>query len=195
MGLFRHRATVYFQHEREKRPVPIVGDAAIGAGRLADGRMVPLLIVDTSSRPELDELIRVHEHLPPGDVDSTWAPVDGSDRRVALILSFKSPVKTVALLEFDIVEQGILVDQIAAAKLFYLQAGRAGDRFVTSMNAPRIFVEVAATGFREHWDKHFHKQLAKHFRGEGLGRHQAKEAAKQAIKEMRRVGKLRMPAR
>ncbi len=46
--------------------VPIVGDAAM-AGPVADGRLIPVLIVDTSKRPEVAELIRVHAHLPPGD--------------------------------------------------------------------------------------------------------------------------------
>lgn len=45
--------------------VPIVADAMI-AGPVAEGVGIPLVILDTSERPDLEELIRVHQHLPPG---------------------------------------------------------------------------------------------------------------------------------
>jgi hypothetical protein len=156
--------------------------------------VVPLIIIDTTNRSDLDEFIRLQEHLPPGDVDSQWGQLPGGSGRVALVLSFKKPIESTAVLEFDIVRQGILVDQIVTAKLLYLQSGRPGDRFITNPDAPRIFVEVLAGGFREHWDKLFHKQLAKHFRATGLGRQMSKEAARKAIMEMRDFGRFRMPS-
>src|SRR5215211_2465303 len=74
--------------------------------------------------------------------------------------------------------------QILTARVFYLQSGRPGDRYITNPSAPRIFVEVPDTGVRGHWDKLFHKRVAKHMRAKGLGRQQAKSAAAQAIQEM-----------
>ena len=52
--------------------VQVVGDAAIAASPFVEGRLVPLVIVDTSGRPDLEELVRVHKHLPPGDVETQW---------------------------------------------------------------------------------------------------------------------------
>jgi hypothetical protein len=192
MRLFRRYGKIPLHNEREKRPVTIVGDAAIAAASIGDGRLIPLIIIDTSDRPDLNELIRVHEHLPPGDVDVQWGVLPGSVDRIALVLSFKKPVEAIAVLEFNIVEQGILVDQILTAKILYLQSGQPGDRFITNPAASRIFIEIPDTGFRERWDKLFHKRVTKDMRTKGLSRQEARQAASQAIREMREFGRLRM---
>src|SRR6266536_2220208 len=51
--------------------VPIVADGAM-AGPVAEGANIPLVILDTSKRPDIAEAIRVHAYLPPGDVASSW---------------------------------------------------------------------------------------------------------------------------
>ena len=192
MRLFRRRGKIHLPSAEQQRRVPIVGDAAIAAARIGDGKLIPLVIIDTSERSDLDEVIRLHAHLGPGDVKVQWGmPLEKTDK-IILVLSFRNPIEAVAILEFDIVLQGILVDQILTARVFYLQSGRPGDRYITNPSAPRIFVEVPDTGVRGHWDKLFHKRVAKHMRAKGLGRQQAKSAAAQAIQEMRAVGRFRM---
>jgi hypothetical protein len=190
--MFRRYGKILLHSEHEKRPVPIVGDAGIAAATFGDGRLVPLLIIDTADRPDLDELIRLHEYLPPGDVDIQWGALPGSKDHVALVLSFRRPIETTAILDFDIVTQGILIDQILMAKVLYLQPGRPGDRLKTTLDAWRIFVEVPETGFREKWEKLFQKRLARNMKTKGLGNKQAKEAAAEAIKVMRAVGRVRI---
>lgn len=192
MVLFRRYGKIPLHDERERRPVPIVGDAAIAAAPIGDGRLIPLLIIDTSDRADLAELIRIHEHLPPGDVDIQWGIRPGSSGRVALFLSFKKPIEAVAILEFDIITQGILIDQILAANVLYLQSGRPGDRLVTTLDAPRIFVEVPDTGFRKDWDKMFRKRLTRSMKIQGLRSQQARKAAAEAIELMRTLGRVRM---
>ncbi|MCP4316489.1 MAG: hypothetical protein GY789_10850 [Hyphomicrobiales bacterium] len=192
--LFQRYEKFAIFHEREGRPVPIVGDAAIAAAAIGDGRLIPLIILDTTDRPDLDELIRVHEYLPPGDVDIQWAVLPGAVGKIALVLSFKRPIRVVAILEFDIVKEGFLIDQILRARILYLQSGRPGGRFVTNQNAPKIFVEVPDTGIRGQWDKLFHKYVAAHLKAQGLSRHQARSAARQTIREFRDFGQFRMMA-
>ena len=167
------RGTITIHNEREKRPVPNVADAAIAAERFADGRLVPLLILDTTDRPDLEELVRIHEHLSPGDVECQWGALDPKEH-ISLVLLFKRPIESVAILDFDIVKQGILVDQILAAKLLYIQAGQVGDRFYKNPHAPKILVEIPDTGIRDYWDKIFHRHMTKHMRRSGLSRPQAK---------------------
>lgn len=140
----------------------------------------------------MEEFIRIQEHLPPGDVDIQWGVLPGSKDCVALVLSFKNPIKTVAILEFDIVSQGILVDQILTAKVLYLQPGRPGDRFKTTLDATRIFVEVPDTGFSNQWERLFHTRLARNMKAKGLSNQQAKHAAAEAIELMRGLGRTRM---
>jgi hypothetical protein len=43
--------------------VPIVADEAM-AGTVAEGANIPLVILDTSKRPDIAEAIRVHAYLP-----------------------------------------------------------------------------------------------------------------------------------
>lgn len=178
--------------EREARPVRIVADAAIATGRVGDGRLIVLVILDTTERPDLEEFIRIHQHFSPGDVEAQWATLRGSRRKVSLILSFKRPAELVAILEFDIVKQGILVDQLLATKGLYIQAGRDGDRFVKNPDAPKVLVEIPDTGFRKAWDHIFHQHIVDHMKSRGLPRRDAKRAASQYLEEWRKFGQFRM---
>ena len=136
----------------EDRVLPIVGDAAI-AGPIADGRLIPVLILDTAARPEVAELIRMHEHLPPGDVLSQWAHSRDDSDVVALQLRFLRPVETALALRFGMEAQAILVETMLDGGAVYLQAGVAGDRLMNTLDAPRVLVELPDTGFRPVWDE------------------------------------------
>jgi hypothetical protein len=118
--------------------------------------------------------------------------LEGSDGTVALILSFRRPAEAVAILNFDIVTQGGLVDQILTARGLYFQPGREGDRLVSTIDAPKILVEVSDTGFRDTWTSMLHHHIAKDMRKRGLSRQQAKAAASRFIEEWRRFGNVRM---
>jgi hypothetical protein len=78
----------------------------------------------------------------------------GSKDTVSLLLDFTNPVEVSARLDFEIVRQGVLVEQILYTKSLYLQAGKAGDRISMTWAAPRIIIEVLDTGFcgfRKFW--------------------------------------------
>ena len=171
----------------------IVGDGAIATSHVGDGRLIPLIILDNKTRPDLAEFIRLHEHLPPGDVTAQWGQIEGRTEDVVLSLSFQRPSELTAVIEFNIAKQGILVEQILTSKALYIQAGQGGDRIKHNLNAPKIIVEIADMGFRAIWDDLFYRQVVKHMRESGLNRQQAKRAATQAIDMLRRFGELRMP--
>ena len=193
MKLKPRRGSIRIHKEEEKRPVRIVADAALATGNVGDGRLIPLVILDTTERPDLEEFIRVHQFFSPGDVTSQWGKLERFAATVALFLSFKRPAELVAILEFDIVTQGCLVEQILIAGGLYLQAGREGDRLLKNPNAPKVLVEIPDTGYRRYWNHPFHQHITKHMRKRGLGRRQAKEAASQFIKKWREFGQFRMP--
>jgi len=167
-------------------PLPIVADGVVATVGVADGRMVPVLIVDTEGRPDVDHMVKAHKHLPPGDVQTQWGRPTHLKDHVALFLRFQRPVPTDVSLVFNIIEQGILVDLMLTAGAFYLQPGRAGDRLSATMEAPRIIVEVV-TEFKNKWDDLFPKTVRSHFRQLGLNRHDAKAAATQAVALMREM--------
>ncbi len=156
------------------------------------GRLVPLIIIDTSERPDVEELIRVHQSLGPGDIKIQWGQVLGHHGTAALFLKFLRPSELFLVLEFDIVKQGIIVEQALTGKGLYLQAGREGDRFIKDPHRPKILLEIGDTGFRKIWDAEFHKYLAKDFRARGLSRNESRHAARTTIEELRKLGSLRM---
>ncbi|MGE4337019.1 MAG: hypothetical protein AB7E55_13725 [Pigmentiphaga sp.] len=180
--------------KHEAVPLRIVGDAAIASSVIGDGRLIPLLILETSERPDLEELIRVHQHLPPGDVNSQWGHVEGSEGTVHLLLAFKKPMEIVVIVEFDILRHASLVDQVLLAKACYLQAGREGDRLIHNPDAAKIIMEIPDTGFQEAWDEMYFKSTVKRMRADGLSRAEAKQAAKLYIDQWRTFGRMRMGA-
>ena len=54
---------IELRHEREKDALRIVAEGAIAHPGVAEGRLIPLVIVDSSSRPDLEEYIRIHSTL------------------------------------------------------------------------------------------------------------------------------------
>jgi hypothetical protein len=172
--------------------VPIVADGAL-AGPIADGRLIPLLILDSVSRPEIAELIRVHEHLPPGDVLLSWGRELKSDDSVVLLLTFERPIPLQIALAFSIERQGILVETMLTGGAVYLQAGVAGDRLSNAMDASRILVELPDVGFRPLWEKLLTKRMtAVMARRLGVPQTRARTAATAFIEQMRELADFRM---
>jgi hypothetical protein len=187
----QHR-TFEFRSARDATFIRIVGDAAIATGSVSEGRLVPLLIVDASERPEIAELIRVHASLQPGDVSHQWGQRQKGDGTALLVLEFERPVVLTMVLAFPIVSQGVLVDLILRSRAFYLQVGRPGDRWLTTRDHPRLFIEAPNTGFEDMWDKIWLEDVAKELRQRGLRRSEAKLAASGYLAQIRRLGAGRM---
>ena len=96
-------------------------------------------------------------------------------------------------LEFEVVRQGILVEQTLIGQGIYLAcADGEDDRWVRNPERPSIIVEVGDTGFRNEWDELFRKALVRDFRSKGLSRSDARRAARSAIDELRKFAGLRM---
>ena len=181
------------RHPYEARAVPIAADAAISTVGVFGGRLVPLVILDTSDRPDVEELIRVHGiSLNPGDFKFQWGQVKGHEGSVALFLTFIRPSEAFVVIEFDVVKHGILVEQALTGKGLYIQSGRVGDRLTQDLHRPKILLEISDTGFWKVWDALFHKHLEKDFRRKGLSRSDSRRAARAAIEELRKLGSLRM---
>lgn len=177
----------------EMQYIPIVADAAISSCGHFGGRLVPLVILDTSNRPDIEELIRNHYVFQgSGDVEVQWAELQNRKGFIALFLKFVRPFEATAIIEFDIVKHGILVEQVLIAKGLYIQSGRKGDRLMHDLDRPKVILEVPDTGFIKSWDEMFNKHLIADFRSKGLNRSDAKRAAQSAIGELRKFNSFRM---
>ncbi|MCW8916749.1 MAG: hypothetical protein OQK24_12975 [Magnetovibrio sp.] len=173
-------------------PTPIIATAAIASSGQVGGRLIPLVILDSSEKPALDELIRLHAFLPPGDVRITWGQVKELKDHVVLHVEFLRPMETEVHLEFEIGKYGGLVDQIFSTRVLYVMTGRSGDRFVDKHDDDRISVEIPDTGFFKVWDEMFYKNTIKQMRQKGLGRQEAKRAAREYIEQWRNFDNIRV---
>lgn len=182
-----HKVEVVLSNQVSSEPVPVVADGAIATVVLGEGRLIPLLILDTSKRPDIEDMVMAHKILPPGDVKIQWGCIRKLENTVLLILQFQRPSEISIILDFNVTNQGILVEQILKAKSLYLQPGRAGDRLSTTMDKPKIIVEVPDSGFQKEWKKIWLKELTKMFRTKGLRRGEAKLAAETAIHEIQTI--------
>ena len=186
------------RHEAEGKPVPIVSDAAVATALWGEGRTIPLLILDTSSRPDVDALVQAHLELGiPGDARSDWSL--GSRKRnpvPQLILRFTKPSECLLLIEFDMPKRGLFVDQVLWAQGLYLQPGRPGERLITTMDNPRILVEIPTNEvFQEVFRPIHEKAIHRMFRKEGMTRAAAKRSTRLYLKEWRNAFQRRISFR
>lgn len=184
------RIKIIPHNEYESHIIRVVGDGLMANEHVGNGCLIPLVILDTINRPDLVELIRVHKHFPPGDTNIQWGRFNVGT--IALILSFHRPSELIAIIEFDVEEQGLIVEQILLSRALYIQPGREGDRLKHNMNAPKILVEIPELGFRQIWDDIFHRRIIMKMKKKGLNQPQAKRAAQQFIEEFRRIGQFHM---
>ena len=178
-------------HPAEADPVPIVGDGIVATAAQTYGRNIPILILDTSTRPDIETLVRAHGELGPGDAISGWSFKTRLGLGLAapmLVLKFTKPSQCLVMIEFDLEEQGILVDQVLWAQGVYLQPGRPGDRLASTIDNLRILVEVPANAaFAKRFQSGYRKALFRKFRNSGLSRNDSKNAVRAAMSEMRSV--------
>lgn len=175
-----------------EKPLLIVGDAAIAAESVVQGRLVPLLIIDTNKRPEISELIRIHENQLPGSASTQWASrMDNGN--VLLCFVFSEPMALEFKIEFELPGQAILVQQTMISKCLYVQTGVRGDRLANTLDHPRILVEVPDTGFEKVWPKMYSDLLAKDFQQRGLIKRDAAEVTGPHIQKWNDFGGLRIP--
>lgn len=173
--------------------LPIVGDAAI-AGPLVEGALVPLLIVDTSDHPHIDEVVRVHGLMGSGDVRSNWGYVAGDPDKVLLTLAFDRPVEAEAAVEFSIEREGILVEAALTSRAVYLQPGRPGDRYKHDPDKPKVFIELPRADFLEVWHDRFVARMTDVIAaGANITRREAKPRARELLYELKKLTGFRMP--
>ncbi len=176
----------------EAQVVPIVGDAAIATVRVGHGRLIPLIIIDTTNRPDLAEMIKAQAHLPEGDVVVQWGTLPKRHDHIALVFKFQRPIERAAVVEFEITKQGILVEHILQSNALYIQAGKVGDRLKHDVDRPKMLIEVPDTGIRAVWDRLYFDAIFKRARRDGTGRFDAKKVARNYIEQIRELAQFRM---
>ena len=165
----------------------------IGTLGISDGRMAPLIIVDTQNRPDIDALVEAHKHFRSGDSKSMIGfPSRWRHKTLCLAIDFIGPQGCGIYLEFDIVSQGVIVDQIVHTEMLYIQPGKPGDRLADHFDAPRILIELPFRDFLGIWSVGWRDALVRNFRKSGMSRREALGAAMNIISEWHEMGSQRV---
>jgi len=159
----------------------LVGDGAIANSKTADGRLIPVLILDTRIKKTLEHLVNMHDDAELGDVTSIWAVKRFNYKSVSLVLYFENPIELKLAISFDVTKNASLIEGILISKAVYLQPGSPGDRIRHNINAPKILVEIPKETTFEKWDKILNKAITKKLKKEGVRRVALKDAKKELI--------------
>jgi hypothetical protein len=183
-NIWKRRGEQAFHYNRN-RVVPVVAHAAVASEAIGDGRLLPLVILDTTHFPDIVDLFRVHDATPPGDADSGWVLIDKNFDRLGLGLQFRKPFETTFVIDFELTEHGSAVDLAMKGRAIYLQAGKPGDRLYRTMDSPRIVVELGAEAPKKEWEVIWQRAIKNRLRSEGVNRKEAKRLSPVYMEKMR----------
>lgn len=173
--------------------VPIVGDGAIGNPDWADGRLIPVLILDCSDHKALEDLIIAHKDTPPGDVTLMWGWKILRKKEVFLTFNFHQPIKTSATLAFNVTDQGNIVDWIINVRGVYLQPLSSGTKVSHGIDKPKILVEIPPIATLPNWKKIYRRSLEESYKKHGLSRSQLNAAIDEYLERIREIQFRRPP--
>jgi len=184
------KKTISIKNPGEAKPVAVVHDAAMANPEFGEGRLIPLLILDVSERPDIIDLFVIHKTTPPGDVTVTWGASSRSKKNILLLLQFVRPVEATIYIELSVEKYGSVIDLILGSQAIYIQGGKAGDRLSSTLDAPRVLVEVPNTEFSSEWDKIWTSSLIRQYKRKGLSKKNSKTAAMRHINSFREARKI-----
>lgn len=159
----------------------LIGDGAIANKKTADGRLIPVLILDTTVKKELEHLVNMHEESNLEDVISVWGYNRFNKKSVTLLLYFTNPIELKVAISFDVLNHHTLIEGIRISRAVYIQPGVPGDRVRHDVNAPKIIVEIPAKTTFDEWDNILKKALSKKLKREGVGKKSLKTAVSNYI--------------
>ena len=168
----------------------VIGNGAIGSPGVADGRVIPVLILDCVERPDILDIVLFHQDKPPGDVVSIWAKHFFDSSVVYLDLEFKRPTPGKIIIKFDLRKNTLLVDKIFQANAVYIQPSNFGLKVADGINKPKILVEVHTSGAPFNWDSLCDKWTRKRLRQSGFSGKELKTAAIELIKQNRMFSRI-----
>lgn len=148
---------------KEELALPVIASGAIAGAGVLNGRLVPVVFVGSDPQDKVKDLIEVHRAVQMGNCHSQWGFLKGKNKAI-LKLEFSDPVKEVCILIFDVITQGVVVDQILHARCFYLMTGDETSRISQQLGDPRILVEVVIDSFIPEWEKVYQPKYVQHLK-------------------------------
>lgn len=169
----------------------IAEEGLISTDNVGEGRMIPVLVLDTNKDNDFEDLLKLHLNITAGDTILHWQQ-KFFDRNIFILkIEFIKPMKITFGIEFNIDRDYSLIDGIIESKGVYLQTGVKGDKVSKKMDDPRILVEVPNMGVKEIWDEILLNSIKKKYMKKGYKKREAITISRQHISEMRKFWKMR----
>lgn len=179
-----------YLNENSLEPVDIVNVSMISSVGVADGKMLPVIFLDTTDRPDIDNFLENYEKLSPieGDVSSVFGKKNHLDNSsIQMILQFTKPIRCDIIINFLLEKYAPALDSIVRNQGCYIQSAKNGKRMSTTMGEPRIILEILTGDFKDKWEDIYFKATVNKFKKKGVSRMKAKEMANQFIDEIRKM--------
>ena len=141
----------------------VVNTAALSVVGVANGRTVPVVILQPDDENKTDAVITAHSGISEGNCESQWGC--SYDRNTILLhLEFTEPVALKIIIPLDIIHNGATIDQIIHTQCLYLMTGNPGMKLSQNLRKERILLEVPSREFADEWRKLYKKKYCKHLR-------------------------------
>jgi len=176
-----HWKEIIYDDPIEAIPLQIITEGAVATTTLADGRLLPVLLLDCSSRADVEDLMKAHRYVTPGDAKVNWGKSSKKADKIKMILFFEKPSKCTAVLEFDILKQGGIVDQIMRCEAVILQCAKEGDKLISTLDSEKLIVEVPSRQAWAIWNEELFRALEKDGRRKGMSKKETKKYAGKVI--------------
>ena len=185
----RQRIEIKYTSAVQKNLMQVSGKGAFSLPEFAEARLIPVLMIDMSTRPDLQNYINLHceEKGFVGDVKTAWEVTHKLSKKSILSLELDGPVKTIARIEFTRPKDTLFIEKILVSEGFYLQHGKKGELPSATLDRNKVYLEIPHMSFRNYWDKTALKDLSKKHRKSGLKRKDAMDAAKMDIMKVRTI--------
>lgn len=174
------------------RPVyQVIEDGLVSNAGLAEGRFIPVVILNAPENSELHDLIRIHQGLT-GDAESTWSqPLTLlSPKTYHLEIHFTKPMDCRFAIEFDIKSQFVIIDGIMQSNGVWIQTGSPGDK-VSQDLVNKVLVEIPNNGMEDRWEKRLHSEMRGTVIRKGKTKSEVNKIVHEKIKTFRAISNLR----
>ena len=147
--------------------IKIVSSSIILQRNFADGQAIPLLILDTRDYPQVAEALELHSGLRNGKIDFCLCNTL-NNKIIILEVNCISPVEISYNIIFDLDKDYALLEMILMTHLFYIQAGKPGDRLSKNLNLPKMLIELDISEYETKLKKYIYQAKRRHYIHAGI---------------------------
>lgn len=150
--------------DNERIPVEIIDISTVSSKGIADGKMMPVIFIDTLKRADIKETIENHKYVKFGDVTTSWFRDSKRDySNLYLLVELSGGGSCNFIIHFIIDKHGPGVDLIIKNGGCYIQSAEEGTKIKQNITAPRLLMEVIGHGFEEEWKRIYQIGITKMF--------------------------------